>query len=1285
MRLPAPSAMLIEHPAVPVPKIMGAVVESQAVGPRIEPESLSHRDRCRVALQLTAAASLLAEFDLWPGRRAVRDAVIVRTQKGLRASLARFPVPLSEVYTRLGGGEGAAETTRLAMLKAISETVALPLENIDADKGEPGFFLEGAIARQLRELPRPLDLQTARALWALRWDVLPPPDTGVASYWQVPFPDLARRLAAALWASIRHRNGEAWLWPAGEEETGTAPVPALGGSGVLIVSGSIGNDELAAVSRWTGREGCSAVVIGTYPPGWSPPPPPGFDIERIQQHLAVAGLPLEDARQVVEARRGRFDPLDPNDRTTLCEAARTVFAPGTARRRDMPARRSGDLAHWLSLANDGLPPGFVELQSGLAPEEIELQRRNLGVVVHDGRWRLSQPVLLERDPLHLHVAALYETSDPRHLIHRTLGDGDTTELAKWARHKLDHLDGNPVRELLSDVAPAVLGHDLQALLTEACLSVLDLSGARAAMNGLPAAGREVFSRWLEALDQPPGTRRRLPEGKPVEIYPRAAAEASLLMLRVYRRRSDAAGDAARSLVDAAIEDLPPLLKSRFEIDIAWTEEPEKLEDAKWRRNVNLGHPVLRALIAHRRALYLADTARTRCARRLLDRLAAFQGEPGILGMIELDRGYVALAEGRSREADTLQLRAFRLLQAAGFRNRTRHVLFNLAVSDIDQLRLDRAEKRLKTLEDADPSDLFVHGERARLELAKGEIDDFRARVEAFRGQVREDDPRFLEGLALLNGVVQLMDGHTEEAENLLRRAGQEGEAWTTLAQAVAGNPIVPGESDAWGVGQAAEIVAQIRSSEPRPPPGHPGETTGAAAIAIAECFAGLRLNLDEAARTAAARTLRERGLTGWAERLIQGRRNADGFVEALERIVCHGGPDGLDPSTANSLVEGLGLGGLEVRDSADNRLLWRAGNGARGTEVRYGRLSVAPLGGEVPEGPSWRLLLGILDVFRPSEPPDLDPSIGESGFFGRSEAAQQVRKEIENLGPTHLPILVHGETGVGKEVVARALHRASGRGGAFVPVNVAAIPAGLLEAELFGSVRGAYTGADRARQGLAVSADRGTLFLDEVGDLDPPLQVKLLRFLENQEVRAVGSNHPRTVDVRIVSATHHDLGRRVREGGFRQDLYYRIAAPPIFIPPLRDRREDIHILAELFEREALNRHGIESSPWSPDAEAVLLQHEWPGNVRELRQTVEVALVRASGGVVKPEHLPIALREKEITGTWEQAQRDFRRRFLRSALKRNHGNRSATARELGISRQALLYHLRNLGLQTDSRR
>jgi DNA-binding NtrC family response regulator len=181
-------------------------------------------------------------------------------------------------------------------------------------------------------------------------------------------------------------------------------------------------------------------------------------------------------------------------------------------------------------------------------------------------------------------------------------------------------------------------------------------------------------------------------------------------------------------------------------------------------------------------------------------------------------------------------------------------------------------------------------------------------------------------------------------------------------------------------------------------------------------------------------------------------------------------------------------------------------------------------------------------------------------------------------------------------------------------------------------------------------------------------------------VRAVGSTHTRKVDVRILSATNRGLDRRMREGGFRRDLYFRIAAPEVAIPPLRDRLGDIPLLRELFEREAHEHHGLPRPTWRADSESLLHRYHWPGNVRELRQVVEVAMVRAQGGVVRAAHLPIAVPDAPVTGTWDEAQREFRRRHLIAALQRNQGNRSATARELGISRQALLYHLRNLGLQ-----
>jgi sigma-54-dependent transcriptional regulator len=420
-------------------------------------------------------------------------------------------------------------------------------------------------------------------------------------------------------------------------------------------------------------------------------------------------------------------------------------------------------------------------------------------------------------------------------------------------------------------------------------------------------------------------------------------------------------------------------------------------------------------------------------------------------------------------------------------------------------------------------------------------------------------------------------------------------------------------------------------------------------------------------------------MDGWAD-AVAGRWGRDhGVVEALAEIVEHSGPENLAPDLVSRLLVALGVSGLELRNVADGRLVWQAGSGTAGAALRHGRIAVVPLGGEAHEGPTWRLLTGILELFAPAGSPPSDPEVEETGFWGISVAARAVRRELRELGPTHLPILLVGETGVGKEVAAKALHRLSRRDGAFVPVNVAAIPASLLEAELFGSVKGAFTGADRSRRGLVVAADRGTLFLDEVGDLDPPLQVKLLRFLEGQEVRAVGSSQSRQVDVRIVSATHRNLDQRVREGGFRQDLYYRIAAPPLAIPPLRERREDIGLLKDRFESEAVTRHGLAACTWSGEAETMLRRYHWPGNARELRQAVEVALVRAAGGVVRAEHLPISAPERGPVGRWDEAQVEFRRRFLVAALERNNGNRSATARELGISRQTLLYHIRNLGI------
>jgi transcriptional regulator with AAA-type ATPase domain len=1288
VRVPAPAGLLLEHPAVPVPTFDRENPNPSTCGEAIAQATLSRREKLSIALQLTAAASLMAEFDLWPGRASIRDARFVRNPSGVRTILAGFPIPMSRVFSRLGGGEGAAATTRTAVLEAISEVVGLSITTIDDARGEPGFFLERAIARQLRAFKPPLDSCTARALWAFRWDGLPTPEEGATNFWNVRLPETACRLAGALWASINRRRGAAWLRATGEKLVDDLQDSERNTRKTLIVVGEASRQELAEVSRWTERNGCSAVVIGLFPSGWYPPNPPAFDGENLYRHLAVAGMPLEEARRIVEQRHGRFDPLDPTDRRALTESARWVFAPATDRRQDTRFDdRQNQLRRILALSPDGLPTTFITRHCDLSRQKMEQQSQHLGIVRSDDRWRLAEAVPLEPDPQHLEVAKLFDKDTPKRWLHAALGDGDSEDLREWTRSRLDELDGYAVRDLLVNVLPGALGRQIEILVAEACLSIRDLSGARRALAAMPGPDGDALSCWLEALDNRSDIQLQLPEDGQLEVSPRAVAEAAILVLNSERRKGGGRKKEASRLIELGREQVAPLIRRRIDIDLAWIRDGNEFDDPQWRRRVVGSSPALRAHYAHRRALQLMDRGQPQSVRRLLELLTDDRMGPGFLGLIEHDLGATALDEGRSFDADRHQLRAYRLLQAAGYQNVTRRVLFNLAVSDLDQLEIVSAQRRFREIEREEPGGPYMVGELARLALARGQLVEFRGHLAALESMVDENNPRFSEGLYFLRGVARLFDGELGHARRCLQRAGQEGESWTGLIDTIAGRDAGSWRPDGWGVGLAAEILHDTRVEGGRIPA---IVTTGkmtrsqALALALAEHLSRARLSIGEDVRVRSVGVLRHAQMDGWANVLVGGSDRIGGIVEALAEVVERSGPEDLTPDLVTRMLAALGVSGLELRSASDARLLWRIGSGAPGSGIRQGRIVVVPLGGEAHEGPTWRLLTGILELFAPVVSTSTDPQVEETGFYGVSAAARTVRRELCELGPTHLPILLEGETGVGKEVAARALHRLSKRRGAFVPVNIAAIPANLLEAELFGSVKGAFTGADRSRQGLAVTADGGTLFLDEVGDLDPPLQVKLLRFLESQEVRAVGAAHSRQVDVRILSATHRNLDRRVKEGGFRQDLYFRIAAPALTIPPLRERREDIGLLRELFEREAENRYSLKPGTWSGEAESLIRRYRWPGNVRELRQAIEVALVRARGGVVLPKHLPIATDEIGPSGTWEEAQREFRRKFLKAALERNGGNRSATARELGISRQALLYHIKNLGLGGGSR-
>jgi two-component system response regulator HydG len=308
--------------------------------------------------------------------------------------------------------------------------------------------------------------------------------------------------------------------------------------------------------------------------------------------------------------------------------------------------------------------------------------------------------------------------------------------------------------------------------------------------------------------------------------------------------------------------------------------------------------------------------------------------------------------------------------------------------------------------------------------------------------------------------------------------------------------------------------------------------------------------------------------------------------------------------------------------------------------------------------------------------------------IGDHPAMRLVLDRVEQIADTDASVLIRGETGTGKEVVARLIHGASQRrAGPFVAVNVSAIPEALAESELFGHVRGAFTGADKARTGRFVAADGGTLFLDEIGEMPRGVQVKLLRALQEREVTPVGSSETIPVDVRVVAATHRDLEGMIAEGTFREDLFYRLDVVPIEIPPLRERRHDIPALAEHFRVEVNVREGRSVSGFALDVMQRLGAYEWPGNVRELENLVERLVVVAGNRMVVMEDLPAHLRTTVVdlenaTLDLPESGVDLRifltqleERLIAQALERTGGNKNRAAELLGMNRTTLVEKLR----------
>jgi transcriptional regulator with GAF, ATPase, and Fis domain len=313
--------------------------------------------------------------------------------------------------------------------------------------------------------------------------------------------------------------------------------------------------------------------------------------------------------------------------------------------------------------------------------------------------------------------------------------------------------------------------------------------------------------------------------------------------------------------------------------------------------------------------------------------------------------------------------------------------------------------------------------------------------------------------------------------------------------------------------------------------------------------------------------------------------------------------------------------------------------------------------------------------------------IAASGMIGEHPSIRKIEGVIQRVAVTDATILITGESGTGKELAARAIHNFSLRAERpFVPVNCAAIPENLLESELFGHARGAFTGAHSTRAGMFQLANHGTILLDEVGELPLPLQAKLLRVLQDGEVRAVGSDQPSTIDVRVIASTNKDLAHQVEKGSFREDLFFRLQVIPLHLPPLRARRSDIPLLINYFLEKANRKHGL-SVTIDREAMIYLWEYDWPGNVRELENLIERLVILSDDNITQLKDLPANIRcfvsdKKSPQPSLGGGQVDLREateqlqyRLMEEALRLTNGNKSAAARMLGLKRTTLVAKLR----------
>ncbi len=797
-------------------------------------------------------------------------------------------------------------------------------------------------------------------------------------------------------------------------------------------------------------------------------------------------------------------------------------------------------------------------------------------------------------------------------------------------------------------------------------------------------------------------RREFPEAEPAEILRALRLEAAGLA-RCGRheeaRTRLAEGDrlAAALPETARIEQaLARASALSFEGRLA---EEARLYDAWRARALAQGDEALVARFLSQEALGLCDARRfAEAAARLEQGLDVLRDDPAERARLSIDLAATLYHAGRtSRCAELLdegaQLAAFSgrrdLLRVA----RSNRIELRLVAGEWDEAA--RAVEELLEAARADSDDLWLlvaFHHRARLALRRGWL-----------GQAREDNARARDLALRLRDRLEVGELWLEEGDRLLYEEDLAGAraAW----EKAAADP--PDRCDTERLA-AARLEALAWSRNGGPPAAERAALSAALArgeYSAAETAARWRMLLGAEGLGAelaerAERVLRERGGEALADRVF-GARTAPVVTAALPIETLRALREALARSLAGQdgaaeSLEVLGIEGLHLRDETGRPILrlGRLSDGdARELALEAGSVSYRlSLPRSTPAAlASAAALLAETLLFRPPAASAVEGFAGawrRLGIVTEDPSMEEPYRRLQRFAAQPVTVLVCGESGSGKEAVARAVHALSPRAsGPFVAVNVPAIPAALLESELFGHVRGAFTGAERDRVGLLEEAARGTIFFDEIGDLESSLQSKLLRALQDREIRRLGDNRSRRIDVRVVSATARDLSREVEAGRFREDLFYRLHVAVIALPPLRGRGRDVLALARHFLQGFGREYARGPLRLSPEAAAALSAHAWPGNVRELQNAMaQAAALADADGLIGLTHLPEALvpRRADAPARSYRYRLDAHRKgMISDALERAGGNRSLAARELGLSRQALRYLMKELHVVSPS--